>query len=395
MTQQKLKDILVNYINNQKSIFKNRSILTPEWLPNATIHREEQIKTLISILAPAIKGYPISNIFIYGGTGTGKTLVIRHIISELQSLSNLKFLYVNCKMKKISDTEYRLLAEMCRALGKNVPATGLPTDEIYKIFYSCLPNVHTILVLDEIDALIKKVGDGILYNFLRIREEMRTKLSLIGISNDIAFIENLDPRVRSSLSEEEIIFPPYNASQLQDILTERVKLAFDEGVIEQSAIAKCAALAAQEHGDARRAIDLLRVAAELAERAGAQKVTIEWIDMAENKLDFDRYVELIRTLPRQSKAVLLAIIKLAEKEHLIQTGDVIALYERICSANGIKLLTTRRISDLIAELDMQGIITTRIISKGRYGRSREIALLLPKSVLEKIKAILLTHFSSL
>ncbi len=392
MTQQKLKEILTDLLNNKKPIFKNRVVLSPEWLPDVTLHREEQIKTLASIIAPATKGQPISNVFIYGGTGTGKTLVVRHLMTELQAMSNLTFLYVNCKLKRVSDTEYRLLAELCRALGQEVPATGLPTEEIYKTFYASLKDNHTIIILDEVDALIKKVGDGILYNFLRSGQ--RAKLSLIGISNDITFIENLDPRVRSSLSEEELMFPPYNATQLQDILAQRAALAFEEGVVEQAMIAKCAALAAQEHGDARRAIDLLRIAAELAERAGCQKVGTEWLDMAEQKLDLDRYIEIVRTLPRQSKAVLSVIIRLAERGP-VQTGDVMSLYERICTATGLKILTPRRVSDLIAELEMQGIIQSRIVSKGRYGRSREISLKLAKPIVEKIKTVLSSHFTSL
>ncbi len=249
---------------------------------------------------------------------------------------------------------------------------------------------NTVLVLDEIDALVKKIGDGILYNLTRINQDLKnTKLSIIGISNDILFTESLDPRVRSSLSEEEMIFPPYNANQLQDILTQRAVLSFNNGVLDAGVIQKCSALAAQEHGDARRALDLLRIAGELAERSGARRVTTEHVDRAEDKLDSDRTSEIVQSLPKQSQAVLSSIIRLsAGTGKTIQTGDVFSVYEEICADHGLKPLTQRRISDLIGELDMLGIINARVVSKGRYGKTREIRILLGNRVLDKIKRVL-------
>jgi cell division control protein 6 len=124
-----------------------------------------------------------------------------------------------------------------------------------------------IAVLDEVDALVKQKGDTLLYELTRINEVlMHSKVALVGISNDLRFKEFLDPRVLSSLSEEEIVFTPYNAEELKDILQHRSNLAFNENVIDNGTLSLCAALAAAEHGDARRALDLLRVAGELAEK---------------------------------------------------------------------------------------------------------------------------------
>jgi len=394
MGQSTLKDIFGAYRVDAKSIFKNKDVLTEKFLPTTILHRDEQIRQLGRIVAPAIRGEKISNTFVFGTVGTGKTLTVRYVAGELEkeNPAEIRVLYVNCKMKRVSDTEYRLLAELTRTLGGTVPATGLPTDHVYRIFFELLDKKkqNIILILDEIDNIIKKIGDDILYSLLRVNQELtHSKLSLIGISNDITFTDNIDTRIKSSLSEEDVIFPPYNAAQLQDILLERAALAFADDVLDKGVIAKAAALAAQEHGDARKALDLIRVAGEVVERSGSQRVTIPHIDCAVERLDTDRTTELVRNQPKQSLAVLASIIKLKEsQEGNVQTGDVYAYYERTAPTRGLKLLTPRRVSDLINELDMLGIIRTKVVSKGRYGRTREIEVLPANPVLMRIKKIL-------
>jgi len=391
-SQLNLNQIFSQYLQ-KKSVFKNKESLTDHYVPEQIVHREDEIKQIAEILAPCLRDEKTSNIFLYGTVGTGKSVSMRRVAAELEQVSPIvKILYVNCKMKRVSDTEYRLLAELIKKLGHVVPPTGLPTDHIYRIFFEIVDSEkrNIIVVLDEIDALIKKTGDEILYNLTRINQDLeKSKLSIIGISNNASFADSLEPRVKSSLSEEEIIFSPYDANQLRDILKERAREAFNEGVLDESVIAKCAALAAQEHGDARRALDLLRMAGEIAERSGGVRVTTKYVDMAEEKLDTDRTEEIIKKQPRQSQAVMSAIIKLSEEGHReIQTGDVFMCYEKICRPVGLKPLTQRRISDLVGELDMLGIINARVISKGRYGRTREICILLGKPAMEKIKKVL-------
>ncbi len=393
MKQQTFQDIFTDYVASTPSIFKNKDVLSPEYIPEAAVHRDKQIRQLATILAPILRNLKISNVFIYGKTGSGKTVCVRQVAQDLEKRTDkIKIIYINCKMKRVSDTEYRLLAELCRSFGKKIPPTGLPSSEIYRIFHETLDEEKksVIVILDEIDALVKKIGDDFLYRLTRINQELSaSRLSIIGISNDITFTENLDPRVKSSLSEEEILFPPYNAAQLQDILNQRVEEAFILGSVEPSVITKCAALAAQEHGDARKALDLLRISAELAERDGKQKVVLDDVETAEEKKDLDRTIELVKTQPKQSLAVLSATIKSVERgSKNIQTGDVFEIYQQLCPNAGLKTLTQRRVSDLIGELDMLGILSTKVISKGRYGRTREIRLHLSKPIIEKIKRIL-------
>ncbi|MEK6835490.1 MAG: orc1/cdc6 family replication initiation protein [Nanoarchaeota archaeon] len=359
-------------------------------------HRDEQIEQLASILAPALRNEKPSNVFIYGKTGTGKTCVTQHVMDQIIKIINkknlkLKYAYLNCKLKKVADTEYRLIAQLARSFGKEVPATGLPTEEIYKIFIDAIDNEKqlVILVLDEIDQLVTKTGDGILYNLTRLNSELKKcEMSLIGISNDLMFIDNLDPRIKSSLSEEELIFPPYIAIQLQDILRQRAKLAFRDSFVEDGVIEKCAAYAAREHGDARRALELLRVAGELAERKNQPKIRIEHIDEADEKIEHDRILDAVRTQPKQFQITLYSILNVSDKDNKVFTGETYDFYKKTCHELNIKPLTQRRVSDIIAEFDMLGIINTKVISKGRYGRTREIELAIHPSTFPKIKETL-------
>lgn len=386
-----------------RSLFKDKQILQSNYSPETIPHRDEQIEHIASILAPSLLGNKTSNLFIYGVTGTGKTLSIQYVANELSKRvidsKILRIEYLNCKLKKVADTEYRILAELIKKLGGNVPATGLPTDQVYLKFLDLLNNLEEkllILILDEIDQAVKKINDGFLYNLTRLNSELSNKqIIIVGISNDLRFLDSLDPRVRSSLSEEELVFPPYNALQLQDILRKRSEQSFKEGVVSDGVIAKCAAYAAREHGDARRALDLLRVAGELAERTSNKNIKIEHIDQANDKIEKDKILDIVGTGTKQFQLVLYTIIELVNKSKKngnkkgsVFTGDIFDCYENLCRDYKVDCLTQRRVSDIIAELDMLGLINARVISKGRHGRMREIQLVIPDNIKEKAEVIL-------
>jgi cell division control protein 6 len=385
---------------DKDSVFKNKDALTTNWKPENILHRDEQIDELASILAPSLKGNDPSNVFIYGSVGTGKTLVVNHVTDELKSVADDKeidvnIIYINCKMKKVADTEYRLLAKLARQLGEDVPSTGLPTDEIYNKFFEALQDQKGVVViaLDEIDALVKKVGDEFLYNLTRINDDLdETKVSILGISNDLNFTDYMDSRVKSSLSEEEIIFPPYNAIELREILRERTEKAFVEDALQDGVISKCSALAAQEHGDARRALDLLRVAGELAERSEIERIEKDHVNRAQSKIERDRVVETVRSQPKHSKLVLYTILDMTEEEDEIATGDVYSEYKELCSDLDISELTQRRVSGLISELDMLGVINAKVISKGRYGRTRQISVDLSDNIRQRLEKMVEDKF---
>ncbi|GGL35949.1 cell division control protein Cdc6 [Halarchaeum grantii] len=417
-------------------IFENKEVLRPSYTPHELPHRNEQINNMATILVAALRGETPSNILIYGKTGTGKTASAKYVSQELENTSRkydvpCEVEYINCE---VTDTQYRVLAQLANtfieqnrdyARGRirdiesliedaeddpsalaetefesvrdaerrledlerdleemeEVPMTGWPTDRVYSVFFEAVDYVErvAVIMLDEIDKLVEKSGDDTLYNLSRMNSELdNSRVSIIGISNDLKFTDFLDPRVKSSLGEEEIVFPPYDANQLRDILQHRSKDAFKADALSEDVIPLCAAFAAQEHGDARRALDLLRTAGELAERDQSDVVTEEHVRRAQDKIELDRVVEVVRTLPTQSKLVLFAIMMLEKHGvHNINTGEVYNIYKTLCDEIDADVLTQRRVTDLISELDMLGIVNAVVVSKGRYGRTKEINLSVP------------------
>ncbi len=422
-------------------IFENKEVLRPSYTPQELPHRNDQINQMATILVSALRGEAPSNILIYGKTGTGKTASAKFVSEELESTSRkydvpCEVEYINCE---VTDTQYRVLARLAntfieknRAHTENriaeletvrddgilagtvfdsaagvedriveleadlaamepVPMTGWPTDRVYSTFFDAVDHHERVVVimLDEIDKLVEKSGDDTLYNLSRMNSDLEnSRISIMGISNDLKFTDFLDPRVNSSLGEEEIVFPPYDANQLRDILQHRAEVAFESGALTDDVIPLCAAFAAQEHGDARRALDLLRTAGELAERGQADTVGEDHVRKAQDKIELDRVVEVVRTLPTQSKIVLFSIILLENNGvHSINTGEVFNIYKRLCEEIDADVLTQRRVTDLISELDMLGIVNAVVVSKGRYGRTKEISLSVPT---EETKAVLLS-----
>jgi cell division control protein 6 len=394
-------DEIFDNLENKK-IFKDKSILQSNYQPEDILHRNEQITQIASILAPVLKGERPSNLFLFGKTGTGKTLSMMYVRDKLlererkENNFKLKIEYLNCKLKKVSDTEYRIFAELINKLGGKVPDTGLPTESVYSKFLDLIDNEKqlVVLILDEIDQVTKKIHSDFLYNLTRLNTELsKSQICLVGISNNLTFLDEVDSRVRSSLSEEEVLFPQYNAPQLQEILNKRAEKAFYPNVVGMEVIAKCAAYAAREHGDSRRALDLLRVAGELAERGNSMKILVSHLDEANDKIERDKILDTIKAGTKHSQLVLYAIIQLSEKtdkdkrEHIF-TGDVFNLYEELCRQNRCDRLTQRSVGDIIQEFDMSGIINVRVISKGRGGRMREIKLATTSDITQKAKKLI-------
>lgn len=376
-----LNTIFDSAIKN-KSIIKNRQVLTIDYVPDKLLFRTKESTAIAQSLSVILKKGRPSNLLIFGKPGTGKTAVVKNVIEHLYKKTNeldinLKVPFINAKN---SNTPYKILYEIAELLGINkegkiqVYFTGLSMSEATDRILDFIRrrSIKVVIVIDEIDSLVNRKGDDIVYNFTRANERISSDqfISLIGISNSLTFKDKLDPRVKSSLSEEELVFNPYTIEQLKQILIDRCKLAFYDNVIPIGVINLCAAIAGRETGDARKAIDLLRVAAEIAERSMTLKISEDHIRSAQQKIDSDTNYEILRNSTLHTKLVILSIIKSKNGS----TGEIYTVYEYFCSKIQQEPLTQRRMTQIVGELDQLGLITTNIVNQGRYGRTQRIKL---------------------
>ena len=184
----------------------------------------------------------------------------------------------------------------------------------------------------------------------------------------------------SSLRDKEIVFPPYGADQLADILEERATLAFNEGVLDDDVIPLCSAMAAKEEGDARYALDLLRTAGEIADEEKNEKILGSYVRRAKDRIEHNKVTDIILTLPTQQQRVLEALLKLTQSKEEITSGKLYNTYEELSKGDSV---TYRRIFDFINELEMLGIISTKTVSRGRgKGRTNIIQLQCDLDLLE-------------
>lgn len=375
---------IFDYLEEEKSIFKDKQPLDHRFLPEKLPHRDDQIKQIARYWGEALKNVTPSDVTIYGKTGTGKTAAAKFAKEQLLEAASNKNVFVRVEYIRCTDytTEYQVIAQLCQQLGRNVPHRGWTKGEVINTFRDIFKQrsfgkkLILIVILDEIDILLEKDGDGILYTLTRT-----DNVSILSISNYVDFKKFIKPRVMSSLRDKEIVFPPYVADQLGDILTERAALSFEEGTLDDDVIPLCSAMAAKEEGDARYALDLLRTAGEIADEENQNKIYGDYVRRAKDRIEHNKVTDIILTLPTQQQRVLEAILKLTQEDEEITSGKLYDAYKEVSKGDTV---TYRRIFDFINELEMLGIISTNTISRGRgKGRTNIITLQCDTKLLEK------------
>ncbi|MDO5850816.1 MAG: orc1/cdc6 family replication initiation protein [Methanobacteriaceae archaeon] len=370
-------------LKEKQSIFKDKSPLDHRFLPEHLPHRSEQITSIAKYWVEALNNNTPSDITIYGKTGTGKTAAAKFAKEQLLEASENKNVSIKVEYVRCTDftTEYQVIAHLCQKLGRDVPNRGWTKAEVIKAFRDLFKknvfgnNLILIVILDEVDILLENDGDGILYTLTRTGN-----VAILSISNFLDFKQYIKPRVASSLRDKEIVFPPYNAEQLADILQERSKLSFVEGAVDEGVIRLCSAMAAKEEGDARYALDLLQTAGEIADEKDSKIIYSEYVKEAKDRIEYNKVNEVIVTLPAQQQRVLEAILKLTKEDEEITSGKLFDTYKEVSKGDSVGY---RRLFDFINELEMLGIISTNTISRGRgKGRTNIIKLQCDLDVLE-------------
>jgi len=365
-------------------IYRDRDALREDYQPEELVGRDDELATYRTALQPVINGEQPNNVFLYGKTGVGKTAATRFLLSHLEADAaqyddiDLTVVTLNCDGLTSSYQIATRLVNEFRDEGSRISTTGYPRASVYEMLWNELDDCGgtVLVVLDEVDHV---EDDSILYQLPRARANdnlSEAKIGIIGISNDFSFREDLSPKVRSSLCEQEIHFPAYDASDLQMILEQRVSVAFHDDVLEPGVIPLCAAYGAKDAGDARQSIDLLMKAGDLARDEDTQTVTEDHVERGRRELERGRIKEGITGLTQHGHLVLYALLTLdLEGEAPVRSRDVRPRYTRFTEMADRDPLVPRRMRDHLSELAMLGIVSVTERNEGRRGGTyREYAI---------------------
>ena len=324
-----------------------------------------------------VNGAQPRNVFLYGKTGVGKTALSRYLLEQLQRDAaefddvDLSIVWLNCTNLSSSYQVAVNLVNTLRADDDQISTTGYPQQQVFDILYEELDRIGgtVLLVFDEIDHIGS--NDEILYEIPRARSNGYlddAKPGVIGISNDFGFRDDLSPKVKDTLCEEEIHFSPYNAPELEAILRKRAKGALYDDAADDAVISLCAAIAAQDTGSARQVLDLLYKSGEIARSEGKNRITEANVYRAKETLEQSQIEHGMRELTKHGHLSLVAVLQLAlEDETPTRVREVFPLYRRISEHSSVDPLVRRRMHDHLADLAMLGILDRRAKNEGRAG----------------------------
>jgi len=376
------------YLEDEQLI-KSEQLDVFDQIFNANV-RDAEIRELSSHFAPVFRDDHPCHLAIWGKTGTGKTLTLTYFLNLLSEMCRNQGIPIRHVHLDLSNPRpcFRALNDLaCLLNASKRYEKGISLEEMMFRIEKKLSKYqgYLILFIDEVDNVRHDKDNFLTFLIRRLPQQITAKLILVLVSNRLDWPDHLDPRVKSFLRINELVFEPYDAMDLQHILRIRIEKALAPGAVESGVIEKIAALASREHGDARKAVQLLAKSAYLAEKAGT-RLSIELVDLAASQLETARHLTLIRTSPRQMQAVMAAVItaKRQLKKDVIGTGEAYEAYKAFCREMDIRVLTTRAFGDMLAELDLYCLLRCRIVSRGRYGRTREIILDLPEELIDEI-----------
>ena len=376
---------------DDEQLIRSEQMAVLETIFNANV-RDAEIKEISSHFAPILRGDHPVHLAVWGKTGTGKTLTVLYflnLLAEMCSQRKIKVRHVHLDLSTPRPC-FRAINDLaCLLNASKRYKKGISLEELMLRIETELAGFrgYLILFVDEVDNVRGDKDAFLTFLVRRLPQRVPAKLVIVFASNRLDWSENVDPRVRSFLKLNELIFNPYNAVDLQHILRIRVDKALHPGCLEAGVIEKIAALASREHGDARQAVALLGRSAYLAEKAGT-KINLDLVDQAAHQIEQDKYVAMIRTAPRQLQATLASVMEAANMARAgpLTTSRAYDSYKRFCGEIALSPLTYRAFSDLLNELDMYSFLHCRVLSRGRYGRSRQITLSLPDELLAKIRS---------
>ena len=380
---------------DDEQLIRSEQMAVLEEIFNANV-RDSEIQELSSHFAEILRGGHPVHLATWGKTGTGKTLTLSYFLNLLGEMCLEKDVPLRYEHLDLSTPRpcFRALNDLaCLLNASKRYKKGISLEELMNRIETVLAEYqgYLILFIDEVDNVRRDRDTFLTFLVRRLPQRIQARLILLFASNRLNWPDHLDPRVKSFLKMNELIFAPYNALDLQHILRIRVAKALHPGAVEGGVIEKIAALASRDHGDARRAVALLAKSAYLAEKAG-KKITLSTVDKASTELDRDRYLVLLRSAPPQLQAAMAGVIRSSGKGIPIGTGEAYDAYKVFCGQVGLRPLTGRAFGDLIAELDIYSLVRSRVLSRGRYGRTREIVLDLTNELVEKIHSAILANF---
>jgi len=362
-----------------EEIFQDENVLHDDFQPQSLEERDDELERYTGYLQPVINGSQPRNIFLYGKTGVGKTAATKYLLKHLEEDAaqyediSITTVYLNCEDLTSSYRVAVSIVNQLREPGNQISRTGYPLNAVYEMLWEKLDEIGgtIIIVLDEIDYIGD--DDSVLYQLPRARSNGKiehSRVGIIGISNDFKFREKLDPRVEDTLCERELHFPPYDATDLRNILTKRADRAFKDGIVEHEVIPLCAAFAAQDKGSARQGLDLLLEAGDLARRQNDPVVTPEHVRDAKELLEKQRIEESMQDLTSHGHITLLAVVAstVAKPDVVpLQKQAIYDQYQNLATATGRDPLGGRAFHNHLAELSMLGILDRTKRNEGRAG----------------------------